>query len=141
MGHCPGGNDDLFDPDRPLGTFSAKITLAYRLGLVDDRVEKCLQLIRKIRNGFAHATTQVSLAESAHRNRLSEITKCVQEIPIYPGTRAGVLSEMPRASEQSVSLIISLILLTATLEVAASQNEQARDIYVAHLQILQKPKQ
>src|SRR5207245_320315 len=39
MQHHPGGNDNLFDPDRPLGTFSAKISLAYRLGLLDDGVE------------------------------------------------------------------------------------------------------
>jgi hypothetical protein len=54
MSRGPRGKDDnLFDPDRPLGTFSAKIKLAYRLGLLDDDVEHALQLIRKIRNDFA----------------------------------------------------------------------------------------
>ena len=31
MRQHPGGQDNLFDPDRPLGTFSAKIGLAFRL--------------------------------------------------------------------------------------------------------------
>jgi hypothetical protein len=29
----PGGADNLFDPDRPLGSFSAKIALSFRLEL------------------------------------------------------------------------------------------------------------
>lgn len=38
----------------PLGTFSARIKVAYCLGLVTDLEHKELQLIRKVRNEFAH---------------------------------------------------------------------------------------
>src|SRR5437867_124895 len=44
------GQDTLFDSDRPLGTFSAKIILAHRLGLIDNDFEHALQMIRKTRN-------------------------------------------------------------------------------------------
>jgi DNA-binding MltR family transcriptional regulator len=48
-------DDPLFDgTNAPLGTFSAKIELAYRLGLIGHEVEQSLQYIRKIRNRFAH---------------------------------------------------------------------------------------
>jgi len=81
MSRGPRGKDDnLFDPDRPLGTFSAKIKLAYRLGLLDDDVEHALQLIRKIRNDFAHATTDIRLLECSHADRVREIVKCVQHL-------------------------------------------------------------
>ena len=54
-----GKNDDddsLFGSDRPLSSFSARIHLAYRLGLIDDSFARALHLIRKMRNEFAHAT-------------------------------------------------------------------------------------
>lgn len=38
----------------PLGTFSARIKASYCLGLITDLEHKELQLIRKIRNEFAH---------------------------------------------------------------------------------------
>jgi hypothetical protein len=65
-----GGDDNLFDNERPLGTYSAKISLAYRLGLIDKHVEHALQMIRKVRNDFAHSFEDTDLAESAHKNRL-----------------------------------------------------------------------
>ena|SRR5579862_6438575 len=70
----PGGSDNLFDPERPLGTFSAKISLAFRLGLLDPKVESALQLIRRIRNEFAHSVGAASLSENSHANRLRELT-------------------------------------------------------------------
>ena len=47
--------DPLLDgPQAPLGTFSAKIDLAFRLGLIVQKVQKRIHLVRKIRNEFAH---------------------------------------------------------------------------------------
>ena len=46
--------DKLLEFDRPLGTFSGKITMAYCLGLIYKPVRDDLNLIRKIRNQFAH---------------------------------------------------------------------------------------
>ncbi len=40
----------------PLGTFSSRIKACYCLGLITDLEHKELQLIRKIRNEFAHQT-------------------------------------------------------------------------------------
>ena len=75
MQHHPGGSDNLFDPDRPLGSFSAKISLAYRLGIIDSRIEHALQMIRRIRNDFAHSIESASLSESRHSNRLRELVR------------------------------------------------------------------
>jgi len=48
-------NDVLFDgPQAPLGTFSSKIEMVYRLQLVDKETKESIHLIRKIRNEFAH---------------------------------------------------------------------------------------
>ena len=44
----------LLQYDQPLGTFSGKITMVYCLGLIYKPVRDDLDLVRKIRNEFAH---------------------------------------------------------------------------------------
>lgn len=48
-------NDLLFNgPQAPLGTFSSKIEMTYRMGLISKEIKDSLNYIRKIRNEFAH---------------------------------------------------------------------------------------
>lgn len=46
---------DLFEGIAPVSTMSAKINLAYYLGLLDQNEFDDLKLIKKIRNDFAHS--------------------------------------------------------------------------------------
>ncbi len=46
--------DDLFHSAGPLGTFSARIKLCFCLGMLDDREYHDLEVMRGIRNEFAH---------------------------------------------------------------------------------------
>lgn len=46
--------DQLFSFDRPLGNFGSKIRFAYALGLYDKGIRNSLEIIREIRNAFAH---------------------------------------------------------------------------------------
>ncbi|WP_024773029.1 MltR family transcriptional regulator [Aquimarina macrocephali] len=46
--------DKLFEYNCPLGNFSNKIQMAYCLGLIERIIKKDLNLVRKIRNKFAH---------------------------------------------------------------------------------------
>ena len=49
-------NDPLFDgPQAPLSSFSAKIDLAARVGVISEDTKRSLHLVRKIRNRFAHS--------------------------------------------------------------------------------------
>lgn len=68
----PGSTDTFFQPDRPLGSFGARITLAARLGLIDQPVEQALQTLRRVRNAFAHSTTTATLADPSHSDRLAQ---------------------------------------------------------------------
>ena len=47
-------NENLFSLNGPLGTFSAKIHISYSLGFISKSVLEEINLIRKIRNKFAH---------------------------------------------------------------------------------------
>ena len=54
---------ELFSGYGPLSNFSSKIVLSYRLGLISNYEYKTLQIIRKIRNLFAHDISKDSLLE------------------------------------------------------------------------------
>lgn len=47
--------DNLLKPLRPLATFSARIQTAFALGIISKRERDNLNLIRDIRNEFAHS--------------------------------------------------------------------------------------
>jgi len=55
---------DLFEGDRPLATFSSRISLAFGLGLLPPDRRKDLSLVRKIRNHFAHSEEATSFSAS-----------------------------------------------------------------------------
>ncbi len=68
--------DDLFDSaNSPLSTFSAKITMAHRLGLHSSTFTRDLHLIRKIRNEFAHNIHGCTFEDSRVKSRTLELYK------------------------------------------------------------------
>jgi hypothetical protein len=48
------GSSRIFDVNGPLGTFSNKIAMAFGLGIFGTKTRHDLDLIRHMRNGFAH---------------------------------------------------------------------------------------
>lgn len=81
---APDANDSLLDGDSPLATFSAKINLAYRLGLIDAQCSRALHLVRKIRNSFAHDVQGCSLTAGAHGDRVRELARPLHKWHNYP---------------------------------------------------------
>lgn len=73
---CSTSTDPIFDgPNAPLASFSTKIDLCYRLGLISEFVSKSLHIIRKIRNTFAHSISGCSFNDSAVKSRVNELYK------------------------------------------------------------------
>lgn len=50
----PKKQEKIFNNNAPLATFSAKISLCYYLGIISEYEYRTLEIIRKIRNIFAH---------------------------------------------------------------------------------------
>ena len=48
-------DEDLIKGDNPLSTFSSRIKVCYRLGIIDESLFKILNQVRKIRNECAHS--------------------------------------------------------------------------------------
>lgn len=75
--------DELLDGDSPLGTFSSKINLAFRCGLIDSNLTRALHMVRKIRNSFAHEVSGCSLTNGAHSDRVKELAHPLKQFKIY----------------------------------------------------------
>lgn len=61
--------DELIVGDAPLATFSARIKLLYCMGIITDDEKKDLNIIRAIRNIFAHQRGRVSFTTREVKDR------------------------------------------------------------------------
>lgn len=73
--------DELFENgSSDFSSFSSRIDLAYRLGLIKGNVRATLHMIRKIRNDFAHLSDPKSFDSSSVKSRVIEIFKLNKSI-------------------------------------------------------------
>jgi len=64
---------ELFDHIAPLGTFSARVDMAYMLGLLSSTARRDLHLIRKIRNSFGHTAAPMTFEQPSIAARCREL--------------------------------------------------------------------
>lgn len=64
LDRCVSLNKDehsrLFEASGPLSTFSSKIAIAYAFGIIGPKTRHDLNLLREIRNAFAHAMRSIT---------------------------------------------------------------------------------
>lgn len=65
----------LRERNAPLDGFSAQLRLAYSLGIIDKETFEQLELIRKIRNAFAHAGKPVTFSTPAINDLCMELSR------------------------------------------------------------------
>lgn len=70
---CSAEDYEMFKDHKPVSSFYSKIVLAYRCGLISSDSAKALQLVRKIRNEFAHKPVPGPLDSGTHADRLKEL--------------------------------------------------------------------
>ncbi|MDX9971955.1 MAG: hypothetical protein RBU21_03085 [FCB group bacterium] len=63
-------SDEIFERSY---TFSMKIDLAYRIGVIRPHIRKVLHLVRTIRNDFAHSPVDMRFARQSVRNRVQHL--------------------------------------------------------------------
>lgn len=74
----PKRDKEIFSGNGPLSTFSSKINMCWKLGLISDRERNTLHAIRGIRNDFAHKLTGISLNDNSVKQKIKAI-----EIPVH----------------------------------------------------------
>jgi len=122
---APGRSDVLFQADRPLGSFGARISLAHRLGLIESPVERALHTLRRLRNAFAHSSDSASLADPAHAERLALSYREARSNPLWAPLET-VLSQAGDAASPLVDpelrdYILLITILVAFLEASAQR--------------------
>ena len=65
---------NVFDHSGPLGTFSSKNTMAYAIGAYGPEYYRDIDLIRKIRNDFAHSLNALSFDTPAIKSRVGAMS-------------------------------------------------------------------
>lgn len=74
-------DDELFEVSyAPFSSFSAKIDLAYRIGIITQSKRRSLHILRKIRNNFAHATDIKGFDSDSTHDRIRELLKINKNI-------------------------------------------------------------
>lgn len=66
-------HDDMFSSQSPLSTFSSRIKFAYYSGKIDIEVRRDLDIIRSIRNDFAHHPESMSFDTQSVRDRYNNL--------------------------------------------------------------------
>lgn len=69
----------LFGPDAPVGTFSAKIKLAYALGMIDRDVARMCDIMREMRNACAHSGRDISFENQELRDVLKVMLRYITD--------------------------------------------------------------
>lgn len=95
--------EELFEGgNAPLGTFSARTKLAFTLGLISEKEFQDLDLIRKIRNEFAH-NVKASFDDPAIGDRCKHLQ---HKVPDHPNRAFGPESYFTTAA---TGLLLNLI--------------------------------
>jgi hypothetical protein len=108
-----GSRDELLEGDSPLATFSSKINICYRLGLIDAEFTRALHLIRKIRNSFAHEVSGCKLDSGPHRDRVRELTASFVNDKHFKNFKSGYFS---KKEGSAANFLTMLVLMIARLE-------------------------
>ena len=111
-------DDRLFTPERSLGSFAAKISLAARLGLIEPAVEKGLHAIRGVRNDFAHSAGDPSLADQRHQKRLGGVYQLAQANLLWAAIEPLLIQQQGITQPEREFILLTTILV-ATMEACA----------------------
>lgn len=127
-----GSKDELLDGDSPLGTFSSKISLVFRLGLIDIYLVRVLHLIRKIRNSFAHEVGGCTLASGAHKDRVRELVAIFQSYEEFESLKNNI-SKNWSSDGPSRDFRVVLAIVSVRLERVFANTEQLNQNFCTSL--------
>ena len=115
----PSEVDDMFILRAPLGDFDSKIRMSYCLGLITQQEYHDIQIIRKIRNLFAHQTSSRSFENQNIKDRCHNFILLTEQgtINIVLGLQKDAsipadfrLNNIPRARFTLLTAILCLAL-------------------------------
>lgn len=106
----PKKEDDLLKGDNPLSTFSSRIKIIYRIGLIDNSLREILDNIRKIRNLSAHSV-ELNISKSPIKDHILTLKKSIIERPTYELTKIRFFENNINNSNELKSLFVTICVI------------------------------
>lgn len=109
--------DELLEGDNPIGTFSSRIKMVYRLGIIDVKLFLALERVRALRNKSAHSI-EFDPQKSPIRDHISELKKNISPRKSYTMTKDRYFKniQLDPIKEIQCTLITICVLLEAISE-------------------------
>jgi hypothetical protein len=128
----PRDPDELLDGDTPIATFSARIKMCRRLGLIDETLFLALERLRALRNLSAHSISFDS-AKSPVREHLSELRRHVASRRSFGWTKERFFENAPSQSIEEIQcmLLTLCVLLEAIRTKTRPISEKKRVLKIA----------
>jgi len=101
----PKDHDELLEGDRPLATFSARIKICYRLGLIDETLYLALERLRALRNPSAHSIG-FDITSSPTREHLAELQRGVAKRNSFRLTKERYFDSEPLSKIEDLQCVL-----------------------------------
>lgn len=106
--------EDLLKGDNPISTFSSRIKLTYRLGIIDETLFKTLDQIRKVRNLCAHSI-EFDTRKSPVREHISELRKRITSRKSFILTKTRFFPNAFRSMEELQCMFITICVILESI--------------------------
>ncbi|TAF09286.1 MAG: hypothetical protein EAZ77_05390 [Nostocales cyanobacterium] len=122
---------DLFEGTAPLSNFSSRIKLAYYLGLISRNCRRDLDIVRGIRNDFAHKPEIISFETQSIRDRCKNLSFSYHEKDIDPRSHFT-------AAVMRLLALIHIATLTTTPHTEKSDDTPSEEDNKGHRELIEK---
>lgn len=102
--------EDLLQGDNPLSTFSSRIKMIYRLGLIDLEFLKILDTIRRIRNLCAHSI-ELNIQKAPIKDLISNLRKGIIDRASYKLTLKRYFASQSKPGDELKCLLITICVI------------------------------
>ena len=102
--------DDLLKGDNPLATFSSRIKVIYRLGLIDNSFREILDNVRKVRNLCAHSV-ELKLNKAPIKDHISNLRKSIIGRETYTLTRKRYFEDKTDETNEVKSIFVTICVI------------------------------
>jgi len=119
--------DELLDGDNPLATFSSRIKLCYRAGLIDDSLARALDKLRGIRNQAAHWIS-FGISHAPLNDQVKNLTSDIKLRKSYTLTVSRFFGNEPLQSHEHLKatlLTLSVLLESIRVRIDTDTNLRA----------------
>jgi hypothetical protein len=111
----PNDNDELLEGDTPLSSFSARIKVCQRLGLIDETLFLILDKLRALRNLSAHSLS-FDHVKSPVRERVADLQRRLQDRESYKLTKKRYFHTEPlNPIENCQCLLLTICVLLESI--------------------------